>query len=123
MKLKNLRKKVRRLETRLQQGAKKLAKLKRKLGAVATADQAKAKRKSAARAGKASKRAQKKGRRSPAQTQVKAAGVKGRGVKRKLNLSPERRAQLAAAMKARWAAKRAAAGTNPQGTATVPQSH
>ena len=29
-------------------------------------------------------------------------------VKRKLNLSPERRAQLSAAMKARWAAKRAA---------------
>jgi hypothetical protein len=28
--------------------------------------------------------------------------------KRKLNLSPERRAELAAAMKARWAAKRAA---------------
>jgi hypothetical protein len=28
--------------------------------------------------------------------------------KKKLNLSPERRAQLAAAMKARWAAKRAA---------------
>lgn len=33
--------------------------------------------------------------------------------KRKLNLSPERRAQLAAAMKARWAAKRAVAGDNP----------
>jgi hypothetical protein len=32
--------------------------------------------------------------------------------KRKLNLSPERRAQLAAAMKARWAAKRAAEGNS-----------
>jgi hypothetical protein len=34
--------------------------------------------------------------------------------KRKLNLSPERRAQLSAAMKARWAAKRAEKETGPQ---------
>jgi hypothetical protein len=36
--------------------------------------------------------------------------------KRKLNLSPERRAQLAAAMKARWAAKRAAEGNSATST-------
>ena len=90
MKLKNLRKKIRRLEKRLKEGPKKLAKLKQKLDA--------------AEAGRAMKG---KGR-SPAQ----AAGVKkprrAKKVKRKLNLSPERRAQLAAAMKARWAARRAA---------------
>jgi hypothetical protein len=41
---------------------------------------------------------------------VKEPRVAGKK-KRKLNLTPERRAQLAAAMKARWAAKRAAANT------------
>jgi membrane fusion protein, multidrug efflux system len=50
------------------------------------------------------------------ETRMKAA-VKApsapKKVKRKLNLTPERRAQLAAAMRARWAAKRAAA-TNTQ---------
>src|SRR5207249_11914447 len=96
MKLKNLRKKILRLEKRLKEGPKKLAKLKQKL--------------EAAEAG----RAMKGKRKSPAQT----AGAKKLGAvkkaKRKLNLSPERRAQLAAAMKARWAAKRAAeASTTP----------
>jgi hypothetical protein len=38
MKRKNLSKKIRRLEARLQKGAAKLAKLKQKLAAVATAD-------------------------------------------------------------------------------------
>src|SRR5437762_1224536 len=36
--------------------------------------------------------------------------------KKKLNLSPERRAQLAAAMKARWAAKRAAEASTKSGS-------
>ncbi|PYK07610.1 MAG: hypothetical protein DME66_00815 [Verrucomicrobia bacterium] len=97
MKRKNLSKKIRRLEARLQKGAKKLAKLKQKLEAAATAGVAKKGRKPAARADKAS--AAKK-------------------VKRKLNLTPERRAELAAAMKARWAAKRAAADANTQTTST-----
>jgi hypothetical protein len=97
MKPKNLSKKIRRLEARLQKGAKKLAKLKQKLEAAATAGVAKKKKKSAVRADKAS--AAKK-------------------VKRKLNLTPERRAQLATAMKARWAAKRAAADANTQTTST-----
>ena len=96
MKLKNLRKKIRRLEKRLQEGPKKLAKLRRKLEAVEAAKAMKASRKSAARA-----RA-----RLAAQSSTSIGSVKK--AKRKLNLSPERRAQLAAAMKARWAAKRSA---------------
>jgi len=105
MRLKTLQKKIRRLEARLQKGATKLAKLKQKLGAAATAAAGKAKRKSAARAGRARRRIKRS-----AQTQEKKGRVTAKSpVKRKLNLSPERRAQLAAAMKARWAAKRAAA--------------
>ena len=87
MKLKNLRKKIRRLEKRLQEGPKKLSKLRQKLQAAEAARWMKAARKSAARA-------------TATRPVAKA--------KRKLNLSPERRAQLSAAMKARWAAKRAA---------------
>jgi len=112
MKLKNLRKKIRRLEARLQEGPKKLAKLKRKLEATATADVEKARRKSAARAGEARQTVK-----SSTPTQKKRRSV-AKKVKRKLNLSPERRAQLAAAMKARWAARRAAAEANPQNTST-----
>jgi hypothetical protein len=44
----------------------------------------------------------------------------GKKVKRKLNLSPERGAQLAAAMKARWTAKRSAAEANPQNVVDSP---
>jgi hypothetical protein len=128
MKLKNLRKKIRRLEARLQDGPKKLAKLKRKLEAIATADAAKAGRKSAAGAGvarqtvRSSTPTQKTRPSLGAKPQVKSAGAKRRSaakkVKRKLNLSPERRAQLAAAMNDRWAAKRAAAEATPQDTST-----
>jgi hypothetical protein len=111
MKLKTLTKKIRRLETRLLEGPKKLVKLKGKLAALVTANAAKAKRKSMARA----VAARKKKRRSTAKSQVKPAGAKKAGapkkVKRKLNLSPERREQLAAAMRARWAAKRTAEAT------------
>jgi predicted RNase H-like nuclease (RuvC/YqgF family) len=88
MKRKNLKKKIRRLEKRLQEGPKKLAKLKRKLEAAEAAKAMKASKKSAGRA------------RAKQPATVKKA-------KKKLNLSPERRAQLSAAMKARWAAKRA----------------
>jgi len=128
MKPKNLSKKIRRLEARLQKGAKKLAKLKQKLEAAATADVAKKKRKSAVRANKARKRvetsgrAEKKNRRLTPEPRMRAAPVKrpsaAKKVKRKLNLTPERRAQLAAAMKARWVAKRAAADANTQNTST-----
>ena len=90
MKLKNLRKKIRRLEKRLKEGPKKLAKLKQKL--------------EAAEAGRPMKG---KGK-SPAQTTGATKPGTAKKGKRKLNLSPERRAQLSAAMKARWAARRAA---------------
>jgi len=119
MKLKTLRKKIRRLEARLQGGPKKLAKLKRKLEAITAANTRKAKRKLAARAArqtaKSLTRIEKK---LPAKTANAKKPSAVKKVKKKLNLSPERRAQLAAAMKARWAAKRAAAEVNATGAAT-----
>jgi hypothetical protein len=124
MKLKNLRKKIHRLESRMQEDPKKLAKLKRKLDAIAAAKARKAQRKAAARAVarqtvKSSTPTPKARRHLAANPQMKPAIAKkpsaSKKVKRKLNLSPERRAQLAAAMKARWAARRAAVEANPQG--------
>jgi len=116
MKLKTLKKKIRRLETRLLEGPKKLAKLKGKLAALVKANAAKAKKKSTARAAAARK---KKGS-STAKSQAKPAAAKRavapKKVKRKLNLSPERREQLAEAMRARWAAKRAAEASPPDGS-------
>ena len=113
-KVKSLKKKIRRLEARLQKGEKKLARLKQKLGPAETRAAAKKKGKSAASGGKTGK--QRSARSKPPVRP--AAGVKTPSVakkgKRKLNLTPERRAELAAAMRARWAAKRAAAGTNAQ---------
>jgi len=97
--LKSLRKRIRRLEARLQKGGKKLAKLKQKLGAAETAAAASTKRKSAAYGGRADKK--------PAAAVKEPSAPKK--VKRKLNLTPERRAHLAETMRARWAAKRAAA--------------
>jgi hypothetical protein len=97
MKAKNLRKKIRRLEKRLHEGPQKLAKLKQKLQAVEATRVAKGKKKAAARAA---------AKLSKPDKAKKSGAVKK--PKKKLNLSPERRAQLAAAMKARWAAKRAA---------------
>ena len=97
MKLKSLKKKIRRMEKRLQEGPKKLAKLKQKLQAAEAAKTAKARKKSAARAAD-----------KPSKPIEAKKSVAGKKMKKKLNLSPERRAQLAAAMKARWAAKRAA---------------
>jgi hypothetical protein len=117
MKLKTLKKKIRRLETRLQEGPKKLAKLKGKLAALVKANAAKTKKKSTARTAGAPEQKLN----LAAKSQVKAGDVKGAAaekVKRKLNLSPERREQLAAAMRARWAAKRAAEATPPDGSAS-----
>ncbi len=116
MKAKTLKKKIRRLETRLLEGPKKLAKLKRKLEALIKANAAKAKRKSMAQAAAAgTKKRRSTAKSKPASTE-KAGGPKKK--KRKLNLSPERREQLAAAMRARWAAKRAAEATSPDTSAT-----
>jgi len=112
MKLKTLKKKIRRLETRLLEGPKKLAKLKVKLGALVKANAAKSRKKAAA--------TRKKNRGTTAKSQAKSTSAKGsapKKAKRKLNLSPERREQLAAAMRARWAAKRAAEGTSPDSSA------
>ena len=127
MKLKTLKKKIRKLEARLQEGPAKLAKMKRKLEAMTKADAMKTRRKLAARAAKAREVAksltpiQEKKDGLTKEPPVKPAGAKrrtGRKVKRKLNLSPERRAQLAAAMNARWAAKRAAIEATPQKSST-----
>jgi Spy/CpxP family protein refolding chaperone len=116
-KVKNLKKRIRRLEARLQKSAKKLAKLKGKLEAASTA--VKTKPRSTASAEKARKSSNasapiQKNQRSGGDVKPGATFKEPRGAgkkKRKLNLTPERRAQLAAAMKARWAAKRAAANT------------
>ena len=118
-KVKSLKKKIRRLEARLQKGEKKLARLKQKLGAAETRAAAKPKSKSAGVTQKASAPIDTNKERLPLKANAKpAATVNGSGAaksaKRKLNLTPERREQLAAAMRARWAAKRAAAATNTQ---------
>jgi chromosome segregation ATPase len=125
-KAKNLKKRIRRLEARLQKDAKKLARLKRKLEAAEKTVAAKPKK--AGKASKASGSINKKNQRLPMKANGKpAAAVKELGavkkVKRKLNLTPERRAQLAAAMKARWVAKRAAAATNTQHSSSGPGFH
>lgn len=103
-KFKNLKKKIRRLEARLQKGTTKLAKLKRKLEVATTAAAAKTK----------------KNQRGALKTDVEPAAGVAKKAKRKVNLTPERREQLAAAMRARWAAKRAAAVTNTQSTSSSP---
>jgi hypothetical protein len=117
MKIKRLTKKIQRVEARLQKGAKKLASLKQKLKAAEAASLAKTKRKPAARARDALipvrvAALRKNQRRLTAETAPKPAGASGRisfkEVKKKRQITPERRAQLSAAMKARWAAKRVA---------------
>ena len=100
MKLKKLKKKIQQLEKRLQEGPEKLARLKRKLQQAESAKALKAARKSAVRAT------------ASAEKKSGDPTIGARKAKRKLNLSPERRAQLAATMKARWAAKRAAEGNS-----------
>jgi cell division septum initiation protein DivIVA len=100
MKPKKLKKRIQQLEKRLREGSEKLARLKGKLQQAETARALKAARKSAARVT------------ASAVTKSMASTAGEKKPKRKLNLSPERRAQLAAAMKARWAAKRAAEGNS-----------
>src|SRR5262249_30888143 len=100
MKPKKLKKRIQQLEKSLREGSEKLARLKRKLQQTETAKALKAARKSAARA--------------TASARNKASSAKK--PKRKLNLSPERGAQLAAAMKARGAARRVAGGNSAPST-------
>ncbi len=121
MKLKNLRKKIRRLEKRVRKGQTKLAKLRRKLEAKEHAQGRKADRESAVRV-RAARQTAKSSRRINSKPDAKATTAKKPGVVKKVrrvvNLSPERRAQLAAAMKARWAAKKAAVETSPESAPT-----
>jgi hypothetical protein len=122
MNLKTLRKKIRKLETRLKEGPAKLARWKSKLAKMEKAKAQKAKRKAAAPVAqliritpKSPPTKKKPLARSTAAKPLDApAKEPAAKAKRKLNLSPERRAQLSAAMKARWAAKRAATGPGPQ---------
>ena len=104
MKLKKLRKKIQQFEKRLREGSEKLASLRPKLQQAETAKALKAARKSAARATASV------GKNSPEATTGAKKPSDAKKAKKKLNLSPERCAQLSAAMKARWAAKRAAEG-------------
>ena len=106
MKLKKLKKKIQQFEKRLREGSEKLANLKRKLQQAETAKALKAARKSAARATASV------GKKSPEPTTGAKKPSSAKKAKKRLNLSLERRAQLSAAMKARWAAKRAAEGNS-----------
>ena len=119
MKLKNLRKKIRQLEKRLRKGQTRLVKLRRKLDAKEGAQGRKAGRESAVRT---IRQTAKSSRPITSKSQTKAAAAKKpsvvKKVRREVNLSPERRAQLAAAMKARWAAKKAAAEASQEGAQT-----
>jgi hypothetical protein len=110
MKPKKLKKKIQQLEKRLREDSERLAGLRRKLQQAESAKALKAARKSAARATASA------GKKSaePATGAKKPDSAKK--PKKKLNLSPERRAQLVAAMKARWAAKRAAEASNTTST-------
>jgi hypothetical protein len=106
MKPKKLKKKIQELENRLREGSERLGNLRRKLQQAESAKALKAARKSAARATASV------GKNSPEPTTGAKPPSSAKKVKKRLNLSPERRAQLAAAMKARWAAKRAAEGNS-----------
>ena len=118
MKLKKLKKKIQQLEKRVREGSEKLATLRRKLQQAETAKALKAARKSAARATALA------GKKSAEPTTGAKTPGGAKKAKKKLNLSPERRAQLSAAMKARWAAKRAADGnstiSSDQNSPTLP---
>ena len=110
-KRKSLNRKIQRLKARLAKDAKKLAKLTIKLAA-ATTGGIKGRRKSVTRVRKAPASAEKAAGSKRRVPMKPAAAVQK--PRRKLNLTPERRAQLAEAMKARWVAKRAAAAANSQ---------
>jgi hypothetical protein len=97
MKLKNLTKKIRRLEATIAKGTKKLAKLRRKLTAPPKQTARKQKPK-------------KKNKKTTPTAKTAAPSRPKKKQKRKRQVSPERRAQLAAMMRERWAAKKAATG-------------
>jgi hypothetical protein len=115
MKTKNLKKKLRRLDAKLQEAQKELSSLRRKLETQITAEAAGRKRKAKTRITRRPPRAatgaSERSLRSSASTKAKPVLRRPSSAKKKrtLNLSPERRAQLADAMRARWAARKAAA--------------
>ena len=106
MKPKKLKKRIQELEKSLREGSEKLARLRRKLQQAESAKALKPAREPAARATASA------GNESEEPTTAAQKPSSAKKPKRKLNLSPERRAQLAAAMKARWAAKRATEGNS-----------
>ena len=106
MKPKKLKKKIQELENRLREDSEKLGRLRGKLQQAETAKALKAARKSVARATASA------GKNSSEPTIGAKKPSSAKKAKKRLNLSPERRAQLSAAMKARWAAKRAAQGNS-----------
>src|SRR4029079_7432637 len=86
----------------------KLAKLEKKLNAVLAAQAKKRQKKASNHTIERLKPLVPTAKQEGFETQPAAA----KKVRRKLNLSPERRAQLSAMMKARWAAKKAAGEAN-----------
>ena len=106
MKLKKLKKKILQIEKCLREDSERLGRLRRRLQQAESAKALKAARKSAARATASV------GKNSSEPTIGAKKPSDAKKAKKKLNLSPERRAQLSAAMKARWAAKRAAEGNS-----------
>jgi hypothetical protein len=92
MKQKNLNKRIRRLEQSIAKGMKKLAKLRGKLAG------------NVKRSGKKAKPAK-----AATSVKTKSARVTAPRQKKKRKLSPEAREKLAARMRDRWAAKKAAA--------------
>ncbi len=122
MKLKNLRKKIRRLEKRLQEGPQKLAKLRRKLEAMEAVKATAPRRESSVRARPPDKPLTPIQRKLPAQRIDAQKPDAVKKAKRRFNLSPKRWAQFAAAMKVRWAARRAGTEANSKTASTVSTS-
>lgn len=106
-KLNKLNKKIRRLEAGIQKRTKKLAKLRLEAAA-------------AARAG-VSRTTRSPVRLQPVSRSAKAP-AKAAKKKKKSGLTPEGRAKLAAIMKARWAAKKAAAAAPESSRQEIPFS-
>src|SRR5204862_2088901 len=122
MKLKKRRKKLCRIEVRIQKDSTKLAKLKRRLDATAATKARKTQKKAATRA----LARQTAGTLTPPESQdaltekvnrMAATGIPPglrAKVRKRPNMSPERRAQLSQAMRARWAVRRAAAAARAE---------
>src|SRR5947208_544412 len=108
MRPKRLKKKIRQLEIRLQKDRRKLAKLEKKLKAV-LAEQAKKRQRKASthtierlmvKAATLTAQPEAEGKSETATSSVVPKGVSQPKQRRRLNISPERRAQLSAQMKA-----------------------